>query len=155
VVGRGGQSGLIADDVMGRGGKSGLNAVDEVKRGGKTGLIAGDEMGTGEYGDYMNKKDMPHASRCVGRYVVVSYDEVPYPGYVETSNGNEVCFGCIGRVTTSAIKIASFGRKRRGINVGIQLLTFIPPPRQIGTTSEYEIEHTYYISIVKVDEGSH
>jgi hypothetical protein len=51
--------------VMGRGGKSGLNAVDEVKRGGKTGLIAGDEMVKGENEDDMNKKGMPHASRCV------------------------------------------------------------------------------------------
>jgi hypothetical protein len=62
---RGGNDGLNAVDVMGRGVKSGLSVVDEVKRGGKTGLIAGDEMGKGENEDDMNKKGMPHASRCV------------------------------------------------------------------------------------------
>jgi hypothetical protein len=117
---------------MGRGGISGLNAVDEVKRGGKTGLIAGDEMGTGENEDDMNKKGMPHASHCVGRYAVVSYDKVPYPGYVEKSKDNEVLVECMGRVTTSAIKTASFGRKRREINVGIDINSYSPLSLRLG-----------------------
>jgi hypothetical protein len=111
---------------MKRGGNDGLNAVDVMGRGGKSGLIADDVMGKGENEDDMNKKRMLHASRCVGRYVLVSYDEVPYPGYVEKSKGNEVFVEFMGRVTTSAINTASFGRKRRGINVGIHITSYSP-----------------------------
>jgi hypothetical protein len=142
---------------MKRGGNDGLNAVDEVKRGGKAGRNAVDVMGTGENEDDMNKKGMPHASRCVGRYVVVSYDEVRYPGYVEKSKGNEVCVECMGRVNTSSKNRFVWPKKKRDKcwYTHQQLLTFIPPPRQIGTTSEYEIEHTTWLSIVKYDESSH
>ena len=43
-------------------------------------------------------KNIPDPSECVGKYVVIKYDNKPYPGIVENSGQSDIFVQCMHRV---------------------------------------------------------
>jgi len=68
-------------------------------------------------------EDITDPSNCVGKYVIVEYDDKPYPGYVDDAGQRDVYVECMHRIGKN-FKIASTGLKKLKTNAGMTLIIF-------------------------------
>ena len=80
------------------------------------------------------------ASECIDKYVIVNYDNTPYPGYVEDGDSSDIFAVCMHRVYKKMERNVFFwptSVKDKCWYKQDQILAIIPEPKKINGSSEH------------------
>ncbi|CAC5390284.1 unnamed protein product [Mytilus coruscus] len=97
-----------------------------------------------------NWKDVPDPSKCVGKYVVIKYDEKPYPGVVQDAGESDIYVQCMHRVGKKDNNCFFWPRtiKDKCWYEFDDVLAVIPEPTKIdGSYSHYKIDQDIWNQI--------
>ena len=76
-------------------------------------LDAGEDLKErGDSEETLNWQTIPSPDLCVGKYVIVKYNSLPYPGYVQDAGQSDLYVECMHRIGKKEKKTALCGLKR-------------------------------------------
>jgi hypothetical protein len=100
--------------------------------------------------------ELPPTIDCLDKYVVVVYNKVPYPGYVEDTDESDVYVSCMHQVGRHAGKNCFYWPKAVADKCWYEhqnILAIIPEPQKIESShSHYEVAPALWKAILKLTQ---
>lgn len=114
-------------------------------------LDAGEDLKErGDSEETLNWQNIPSPDLCVGKYVIVKYNSLPYPGYVQDAGQSDLYVECMHRIGKKGKKCFVWPKKIKDKcwYDYDNILAIIPEPKKIpGSFSHFEIENEIWQSV--------